>query len=104
MKPQSIGFAVLCLALVGSPLAAQQTPQGQTPPGTDMGAQRPNPSAIPEKFGPSIDAKKPIPPEEQTGQGNTGTQTPHSRGLDLQPALPDAKTMSEPPARPPQSQ
>jgi hypothetical protein len=95
---------VLLLALGAAPTPAQQAPQGQTPPGTDAGPQRPDPTAIPEKFGPSIDAKKPSPPEEQTGQGNIGAQPPHNRGLDLQAPTPDAKTLSEPPARPPQSQ
>jgi len=101
--------AALWLALgVGSPLAqqapAQQTPQGQTPPGTDAGPQRPSPTAIPEKFGPPIDAKKPSTTEERTGQGNIGPQPPHTQGLDLQDPTTDPKTSSEPPARPPQPQ
>jgi hypothetical protein len=106
--------AALLLALAGGAALAQQAPQGQTPqgqtpqgqtlPGTDAGPQRPNPTAIPEKFGPPIDAKKPSTPEERTGQGNIGAQPPHNRGLDLQAPTPDPKTLSEPPARPPQSQ
>ena len=96
--------AALLLALAGGATFAQQAPQGQTPPGTDAGPQRPNPTAIPEKFGPPIDAKKPSAPEERTGQGNIGAQPPHNQGLDLQAPTPDPKTLSEPPARPPQSQ
>ena len=101
--------AALLLALAGGATFAQQapqgqTPQGQTPPGTEAGPQRPNPTAIPEKFGPPIDAKKPRTPEERTGQGNIGAQPPHNQGLDLQAPTPDPKTLSEPPARPPQSQ
>jgi hypothetical protein len=101
--------AALFLALGGgSPLAqqapAQQTPQGQTPPGTDAGPQRPDPTAIPEKFGPPIDAKKPSTPEGQTGLGNIGPQPPHNQGLELQDPSADPKTLSEPPARPSQPQ
>lgn len=102
-------IATALLLLSAGPVFAQQAPQGQTPqaqtpPGTAAGPQRPDPTAIPEKFGPPIDAKKPSPPEEQTGQGNIGAQPPHNRGLDLQSPNPDPKTSSEPPARPPQSQ
>ena len=104
MRSSCVGLAALCLVLAGTPLAAQQTPQGRTPPGTDMGPQRPDPAAIPEKFGPSIDEKKPVPPGERTGEGNSGAQPPHNRGLDLQSPSPDPKTMSEPPVRPPPSQ
>ena len=98
MKSHRIALAALCLALAPTSLLAQQTPQGQTPPGTDMGRQRPNPTAIPEKFGPSIDAKKPIPPEEQTGQSSNGKQAPPDGGPDRPQA------MGEPPARPAQRQ
>ena len=83
---------------------APQTPQGRTPPGTDAGPQRPDRSAIPEKFGPPIEAKKPSTPEEKAGQGNIGAQPPHNRNLDLQAPAPDPKTLSEPPAPRPQSQ
>jgi hypothetical protein len=96
--------AAAIVALGAGSTGAQQAPLGQTPPGTDAGPQRPNPAAIPEKFGPPIDAKKPMPPEEQTGERNIGAQPPHNRGLDLQTPKPDAKTLSEPPAPPPQSQ
>jgi hypothetical protein len=103
MRFPCIGVAALCLVLAAAPLAAQPTPQGRTPPGTEMGPQRPDPTAIPEKFGPSIDEKKPIRPEERTGEGNSGAQPPHNRGLDLQSPSPEPKTMSEPSARPAQS-
>jgi hypothetical protein len=95
--------AALLLALCGGASLAQPASQGPTPPGTDAGPQRPNPTAIPEKFGPPIDAKKPL-PEEKTGKDNIGAQPPHNQGLDLQTPAPDPKTLSEPPARPPQSQ
>jgi hypothetical protein len=92
----------LFLTLSAGAMLAQQVPQGTTPPGTEAGRQRPDPTAIPEKFGPPIDAKRPSPPEEQTGQGSSDAQPPHNRGLDLQTPTPDPKTLSEPPARPPQ--
>jgi hypothetical protein len=94
--------AALVLALSAGATLAQQTPQGTQPPGTDAGPQRPDPSAIPEKFGPPIDAKRPNRPDEQSGQGSSDAQPPHNRGLDLQTTPPDPKTLSEPPARPPQ--
>ena len=97
--------ALLLLALSGGSLAQQAPqPQGKTPPGTDAGPQRPDPAAIPEKFGPPIEARKPGAANEQPGQENVGMQPPHNRGLDLQQPAPDAKTMSEPPASAPQSQ
>jgi hypothetical protein len=95
--------AALLLALSAATTLAQPASQGQTPPGTDAGPQRPDPAAIPEKIGPPIDSKKPIPPEEQTGRGSI-TQPPHNRGLDLKEPEPDSKTLSEPPAPRPQSQ
>jgi hypothetical protein len=96
--------AALLLALSAAATFAQPASQGQTPPGTDAGPQRPDPSAIPEKIGPSIESKKPSAPEEQTGQGKVGSQPPHNRGLDLKEPERDSNTLSEPPASRPQSQ
>lgn len=96
--------AALLLALSAVTTFAQPASQGQTPPGTDAGPQRPDPTAIPEKIGPPIDSKKPSAPEQQAGQGDIGTQPPHNRGLDLKEPEPDSKALSEPPASPPQSQ
>jgi hypothetical protein len=96
--------AALLLALSAAATFAQPASQGQTPPGTDAGPQRPDPSAIPEKIGPSIESKKPSAPEEQTGQGKVGSQSPHNRGLDLKEPERDSNTLSEPPASRPQSQ
>ena len=103
MRPLSIGLGALWL-VAAAPLTAQQMPQVQTPSGSESGSQHPGPTAIPEKFGPSLDAKKPIPPEEQARQGNSGMQPPHNRGLDLQSPGPHPKSMSEPPARSPHTQ
>jgi hypothetical protein len=91
--------AALLLALSVATFA-QPASQGQTPPGTDAGPQRPDPTAIPEKIGPSIESRKPSAPDE----GTIGTQPPHNRGLDLKEPEPDSKTLSEPPASRPQSQ
>ncbi len=96
--------AALLLALSAAAALAQPASQGQTPPGTDAGPQRPDPTAIPERIGPPIESKKPSAPEEQTGQGTVGTQPPHNRGLDLKEPEPDSKALSEPPASRPQSQ
>ena len=96
--------AALLLALSAAPMLAQPTSQGQTPPGTDAGPQRPDPTAIPEKIGPPIESKKPSTPDEQIGQGTVGTQPPHNRGLDLKEPEPDSNTLSEPPVSRPQSQ
>jgi len=96
--------AALLLALSAATTLAQPASQGQTPPGTDAGPQRPDPTAIPEKIGPPIESKKPSAPEEQTGRGNVGPQPPHNRGLDLREPEPDSNTPSEPPASRPQSQ
>jgi hypothetical protein len=96
--------AALLLAISAATTSAQPASQGQTPPGTDAGPQRPDPTAIPEKIGPPIESKKPSASEVQTGQGNIGTQPPHNRGLDLKEPEPDSSTLSEPPASRPQSQ
>jgi hypothetical protein len=96
--------AALLLALSAATTLAQPASQGQIPPGTDAGPQRPDPTAIPEKIGPPIESKKPSAPEEQTGRGNVGPQPPHNRGLDLREPEPDSNTPSEPPASRPQSQ
>jgi hypothetical protein len=97
-------IVTLCARATFAQPASQspQSPQGQTPPGTDAGPQRPDPTAIPEKFGPPIEAKKLSTPEEKAGQGNIGVQPPHNRTIPQAPA-PDPKTLSEPPVPPPQS-
>jgi hypothetical protein len=96
--------AALLLTLSAATILAQPASQGQTPPGTDAGPQRPDPTAIPEKIGPPLESKKPSTVEEQTGQRNIGTQPPHNRGLDLKEPEPDSNTLSEPPSSRPQSQ
>jgi hypothetical protein len=78
----------------------QQTPQGQTPPGTDLGPQKPDPTNIPEKFGPPLQSTVPAAPTDR-GVPDAGQDRPAQQGLELREKVPNTGgTTSETPAKP----
>jgi hypothetical protein len=85
-------------ALPGDLARAQQT---QTV--VDEPKQVPNRSAIPEKMGPPLEARKPSPPEEKAAPANEGRQLPEPR-LEMQDPVPNTGGTSTAPPSKPQAQ
>ena len=83
-------------ALAGGTSQAQQS---QTV--IDQPKQTPNRSAIPEKVGPPLEAKKPSAGDVQAAPGNEGRQLPEGQQLDMKDPVPNTGgTAPVPPSKP----
>jgi len=99
MKPHRFALSIAAVAFLGLAVSANaQTSQGQTPPGTETGPQRPDPSAIPEKIAPPLERSAPSTRDEK-GIPDTADRTrPAQQGLELRDPVPNTGGTAPAPA------